>query len=141
MQREVSVHRWFAIRAARYATVCFKQNRYSRFVLTAAFLVLPVAVFVLTGRLSENFLCILLPPLYSIPNKQKNFCSLTENKPNIMRKKSKLRAGSNPHPTTGSPAYYPLHHVAVAVARTFVTWNFRHTVHYGAPFGKKPFVL
>ena len=61
------------LRAARYATVCFEQNRYSDFVLTAAFLCLLVTVFELTGRLKENFLFILLPPLFPIPNKKKSF--------------------------------------------------------------------
>ena len=35
---------------------------YSDFVLTAAFLCLPVAVFVLTGRLSENFFVYSVTP-------------------------------------------------------------------------------
>ena len=61
------------LRAARYATVCFEQNRYSDFVLTAAFLCLLVTVFELTGRLKENFLFILLSPLFPIPNKKKKF--------------------------------------------------------------------
>ena len=61
------------------ATVCFKQNRYSDFVKTTAFM--------LAGRLSENK-----------PNIRKNQ-NLEQRRTHTLR----------------------LHHVAVAVARTFVT--------------------
>ena len=62
---------FFLVRAAGYATVYFEQNRYSDFELTAAFLCLLVAVFVLTDRPRKNFLLILSHPLFPIPNIKK----------------------------------------------------------------------
>ena len=65
------------------------------------------------GGLTENFLFILLPPLFPIPNKQKIFCWPTKNKQTTLRKNLPWRA-SHLGRATDSLVYYPLHDAAVA---------------------------
>ena len=65
------------------------------------------------GRLTENFLFILLPPLFPIPKKQKFFC-YPQKINNYAKKKTNLRGKrSEPDRASDSPAYYPLHHAIV----------------------------